>query len=108
MQEKLANLDEAPPPLALLELVTGHYISRALYVAAKLGIADLLHEGPQHSAKLAEATGTDAPTLHRVLLLLASAGVFTHTADGAAQVPALAPVGSGQRGFLGSGLVNVM
>jgi hypothetical protein len=83
MQEKLANLDEAPPPLALLELVTGHYISRALYVAAKLGIADLLHEGPQHSAKLAEATGTHAPTLHRVLLLLASAGVFTHTADGA-------------------------
>jgi hypothetical protein len=31
-----------PPPVALLQLVTGYWVSQAIYVAAKLGIADLL------------------------------------------------------------------
>ena len=89
-QEKFANPDSLPPQLALLELVTGHYISRAIYVAAKLGIADLLHAGPQHCAELAGSTGTHAPALHRVLLLLTSAGVFAQTEDGCFR---LTPVG---------------
>jgi len=97
-QEQFASHDEAPPQLALLELVTGHYISRAIYVAAKLGVADLLAEGPQHSAKLAQSTGTHAPTLHRVLLLLASAGVFAHTDDGFGLTPIGEYLRTGVRG----------
>jgi SAM-dependent methyltransferase len=62
--------------------VTGHYLSRAIYVAAKLGIADLLKDGPRHSADLAEATRSHAPSLHRLMRMLAGAGIFAETASG--------------------------
>ena len=45
-----------------------------IYVVAKLGIADHLRDGPRRVNELAEATGTHAPSLKRVLRLLASAG----------------------------------
>jgi len=73
--------DELPPPIALVRMATGHYVSRAVHVAAALGIADLLGEGPRHYAELAKATGTHAPSLNRVLRLLASVGVFAEAAD---------------------------
>jgi predicted O-methyltransferase YrrM len=70
------------PHWALYGLITGHYLSRAIYVAAKLGIADLLKDGPRHLADLAAATHTHAPSLHRLMLLLASAGVFAEAEGG--------------------------
>jgi SAM-dependent methyltransferase len=72
-------------------MVTGYYISQAIYVAAKLGIADRLTDGPHSSAELAHATGTHPPSLHRLLRLLASAGVFAELDDGRF---ALTPIGS--------------
>jgi hypothetical protein len=34
---------DLPPPVALLQMVvTGYWVSQAIYAAAKLGIADLL------------------------------------------------------------------
>jgi len=71
-------------------MVTGYYISRAIYVAATLGIADLLAHGPQPSSTLAKATGTHAESLTRVLRLLASVGVFTEQDD---RCFALTPLG---------------
>ena len=65
-----------PPQLMLYQLSIGHYLSRALYLAAKLGIADLLKDGPRAYGELAAATETHAPSLNRVLRLLASVGVF--------------------------------
>lgn len=79
-----------PPPMMLFQMATGFYLSRALYVAAKLGIADLLAAGPRPAAELAEATHTNGAALNRVLRLLASAGVFSEEADGRI---ALTPVG---------------
>src|SRR5262245_11109784 len=38
---------QLPPPMVLYRLAGAHYVSQALYVAAHLGIADLLAEGPQ-------------------------------------------------------------
>lgn len=61
---------------ALLHMAGGFPVARALYVAAKLGVADLLGEGAKSSADLAAATGTHAPSLERVMRLLACAGVF--------------------------------
>ena len=46
--------------VVMLEMVQGFWISRAIYVAARLGIPDLLKGGPQSSQELAEATGTHA------------------------------------------------
>ena len=81
---------ELPPPMALFQMVTGYYISRAIYVAATLGIADLLAHGSQPSSALAKATGTHAESLTRVLRLLASVGVFTEQED---RCFALTPLG---------------
>lgn len=53
-----------------------------LYVAAKLGIADLLVQGPQMSAALAAATGAEPGRLHRVLRGLASDDVLEEFPDG--------------------------
>jgi hypothetical protein len=72
-----------PPRVALYQLATGHYASRALFLAAKLGIADRLKDGPRNAEELAVATATHAPSLRRVLRLLASLGVFEEREDGA-------------------------
>lgn len=72
----LSGIQETSPAQALLRLISGNYISRAIYAVAKLGIADLLRDGPQRSDMLAQATDTDARALYRVLRTLASVGVF--------------------------------
>ena len=82
---------ELPPPSALYRMVTGYYVSRAVHVAARLGIADLLAEGPGSCDELAKATGTHADSLRRVLRLLASAGVLVEEEDGRF---ALTPIGA--------------
>jgi hypothetical protein len=92
-----AKPGELPPRLALFQLVTGHYVSFALYVAAKLGIADLLAHGPKAYDELAKACAAHAPSLRRLLRLLASAGVFAEQADGRF---ALTPVGEWLRSDL--------
>jgi hypothetical protein len=73
---------DVPPPVALLQLVTGYWVSQTIYVAAKLGIADLLKDGPQHSDELAQATGTHGRSLYRLLRALASVGVLAEAEDG--------------------------
>jgi SAM-dependent methyltransferase len=60
----------------ILPMIWGIHISRAVYVAAELGIADLLADGPVSSADLARATRTHEPSLYRVLRLLAALGVL--------------------------------
>ena len=65
-----------PPGLALYRIGVGHYFSRALALAAKLGVADFMKDGPRHYEDLAKATHTHGPSLNRVLRLLASVGVF--------------------------------
>ena len=54
-----------PPPATLLQMMIGYWVSQALYVAAKLGVADLLADGPRPAGVLASATQTDAPSLRR-------------------------------------------
>ncbi len=73
---------ELPPQASLYHLATGHFFSHAIFLAAKLGIADLLADGPKRSEVLAEATGAHAPSLHRIMRLLASADVFEEQEDG--------------------------
>ena len=65
----------------LIEMIRGYQLSQALYVAAKLGVADCLRDGPRTSDELAQATGTHAPALYRLLRTLASRGVFAEITD---------------------------
>src|SRR5262245_13213473 len=73
---------QAPPDVALVQLVFGKCISMAISVVAKLRVADLLADGPTTLADLATKTKTHAPSLYRVLRPLAAAGVFADQADG--------------------------
>lgn len=69
--------EEGPPPPVLFQMATAYWVSQAIYVAAKLGVADLLQDGPQSSVSLATATGSDPSSLLRLLRALSSAGVFS-------------------------------
>jgi hypothetical protein len=70
-------MGEPDPSRMTLELMTGSWVSHAMYVAAELGIADLLAEGPLSIVELASASGCAAADgLYRVLRLLASHNVF--------------------------------
>ncbi len=79
-----------PPQLALYHLGIGHYYSRALHVAAKLRLADLLADGPRTVDDLAAVSNTNAPALNRMLRLLAAVGVVEQLEP---QKFALAPLG---------------
>lgn len=66
-----------PSPQDLLShLMAGYWHTQAIYVAAKLGLADLLKDGPRTTDELAPATGTNARFLYRMLRALASVGIF--------------------------------
>ena len=80
----------------LLQMIQGFWVSQMIYVAARLGIADLVADGPKSSAELATITSTHAPTLYRVLRTLASLGVFAEDDRGRFSMTALAePLRSG-------------
>jgi hypothetical protein len=66
----------------LRRMIVGYRLSQALHVAAKLGIADLLAEGPRRAEDLAGVTGSHPSSLFRVLRLLASEGVFEELEEG--------------------------
>ncbi|HEY6407698.1 MAG TPA: methyltransferase, partial [Ktedonobacteraceae bacterium] len=66
-----------PPQLVLQQLIQGFQVTQCIYVASKLGIADLLKDGPRTSEDLAQVTGTHAPSLYRVLRLLTSVDLLT-------------------------------
>ena len=74
--------DAEPPTVALRRLVNGYQVTQAIHVAASLGIADLLRDGPRASDELARKTETHAPSLHRVLRALAAVGVLHEGDDG--------------------------
>jgi O-methyltransferase/methyltransferase family protein len=62
----------------LLELISIRRISEAIYVAAALGIADLLADGPRTAEELAMACGAQPEELRRVLRALSSIAVLSH------------------------------
>ena len=64
--------NDFPPQLMLQQMIQGFQVTQCIYVAAKLGIADLLKDGPRTSEELAQATDTHAPSLYRVLRLLSA------------------------------------
>lgn len=67
---------DVPPQVTMLQMISGFWLSRAIYVAVKLAIPDLVKEQPKSAENLALATNTHAPSLYRVLRALASVGIF--------------------------------
>ena len=74
-----ATAQPLPPEAFLTQLAFGAMMTQALYVAARLEVADLLAAGPQSIKELAVATKTHEHSLYRLLRSLASVGVFQET-----------------------------
>lgn len=70
------NPPEPSPQDQMMQFITAKWISQPVHVAAQLGIADILADGPLGVEDLAEKTGTHAPTLYRLLRALAGKGIF--------------------------------
>jgi hypothetical protein len=70
------------PTLALMRLLDGFVATQLLYVAAKLGIADVLADGPMRGADIADAVGADRDALQRVLRGLVIDDVLAEEGDG--------------------------
>ena len=66
----------------LRQLSTGFWISQAIAVAARLGIADHLHGGAKSCTELAAAVGVHAGALYRLLRAIASVGIFAEDEQG--------------------------
>ena len=72
-----AHLPNAlPAATQLVEMILGKARTQLIAIAAELGIADLLVDGPRSIEELAETAGAHAPSLYRVMRALASLGVF--------------------------------
>ena len=68
---------EQPGPIALLEMIMGSMVTQAIHVAARLGFADILADGPRTADDIAARAGADADATHRLLRTLASFSIFT-------------------------------
>lgn len=73
--------NELSPPAQLMKFIVGKWISKPIYVAAELGIADMLAEGPKSIEELAQASQSHAPSLYRMMRALASVDIFFETED---------------------------
>jgi SAM-dependent methyltransferase len=66
----------------LRSMMVGYEAAQVIYVAAKLGIADLLGDGARSTRELAESTGAHEGALYRLLRALASLGVLADDGGG--------------------------
>jgi ubiquinone/menaquinone biosynthesis C-methylase UbiE len=75
---------------AMRQLIMGFRTTQLIHVAATLGIADLLKDGPRDASDLASAASAHPRALYRLLRALASLGIFAETNDGRFELTALA------------------
>ena len=68
---------EAPPPaMVLMQLLFGKQLTFSLSGLARLGVADHMDGVPKPVEEIAAKAGAHAPSLYRVMRMLASFGVF--------------------------------
>ncbi|MBV9162098.1 MAG: hypothetical protein JO309_16490 [Pseudonocardiales bacterium] len=79
-----------PPAATLLQLIQGAAVSQMISVFARLGVADVLADGPRQVAEIAELVGAHGSTLYRVLRALGDVGVVAELEN---QRFALTPLG---------------
>lgn len=77
------NSSNPTPAHELLTLVLGAAMGQVVAVAAELGIADLLADGPRTVEQIATATETNPRALTSIMRTLVSLGVFQQTETGA-------------------------
>ncbi|MDT5147154.1 MAG: hypothetical protein QOC58_1799 [Mycobacterium sp.] len=79
-----------PAPAAMMEMIIATWTSQAITVAAQLGVADALTDGPLPIGELAARVGADADALRRLLRALIGKGIFRLRRDGRYELNSLA------------------
>jgi O-methyltransferase domain/Dimerisation domain len=75
------KVETQSPQNHLIQMATAHWISRFLYIAAKMNLADHLAERAKTIEELAQSTGAAAPSLYRMMRTLAGLGLFTEDSE---------------------------
>src|SRR5262245_17611935 len=75
--DRAGNAEALPPHAQLVQMAMGHWVSRIVLVAARLGLADRLADGPKSADELAGPTGTHAPSLYRFMRSLSNLGILS-------------------------------
>jgi len=88
----MKNARRRPPAQEeMLGLISGYWVSQLVFVAAKLGIADVIaKDGPSTPQAIARRVKVKAPLLARILRALASVGVFAEGSGGRFRLTPLA------------------
>ena len=76
-----APAKKASDPMTLMNLTAGKWVSQAIAVAAELGIADLLKDGPRTAANIARTANASEDGVYRLLRALGSVGLFAETGN---------------------------
>lgn len=66
----------------VMSMVAGGVVSRAIHVAAELGIADAIGDDQKHFQEVATAVNADSRSLFRLLRMLTSHGFFQEKGEG--------------------------
>lgn len=104
--DESTTMEAAPPHAQLVQMAMAHWVSRIVWLAAQLGLADLLAAGPKTAEDLAGPTGTHAPSLYRLMRTLSHLGILTESDSHAF---ALTPLGEALRsGAPGSARASVL
>src|SRR5688572_24857700 len=72
---------ELGPTEQMLQMMSGLWVSRGIWVAAKLGISDHLADGPKTAGELAKLTDTHTDSLYRILRMLAMVGIYNEDGE---------------------------
>jgi hypothetical protein len=80
--ERVDTNSGTSPVDVVMGMALAYLVSRSLYVATELGIADLLKDGPKRVEELASSAGAHRESLYRLLRTLAAQGVFAEDDHG--------------------------
>jgi len=79
-----------PPPVQVLQMMMGMWVSQILATTARFGVADAIARGITSSDDIAREASADPQALHRLLRAAATTGLLTETAP---RTFALTPLG---------------
>src|SRR5439155_19944514 len=81
-RQPCARMNEITPEERVWRLIRGGLTARATALAAELGVADALSDGPRPLTEVAHDVGADPDTLYRLMRALAGDGVFAEEEPG--------------------------
>ena len=81
MHIRFIGIHMKDPREQLIDIAYGYFLPNALHAIARLNIADQLVDGAKTADEIADQLKFDAPSLHRVMLLLTQYNIFTMDKD---------------------------